>query len=572
MRAVRAGKRVAFVEVADAFGSVQVVCDVDAVKEVGRVREQDVVRVEGVVRPRRVKAGAAAASSATKPLVEIECRSLTVENAAQHPLPLDVSVLDAASKTPQQVELGMKHRYLSLRRADAQRNLRIRGAVALAMRSHLALKQGFLEVETPTLFKSTPEGAREFLVPARVRPNESPRFYALAQSPQQFKQMLMVGGVDRYFQIARCYRDEAGRADRQPEFTQLDVEMSFVDSPEHVQRVVEGVVAAAWRAAVEHMRNERGEDVDPDLERGLAHVERGELPRMDFERAMREYGSDKPDASFGMKLVVVEESGQGSFFAPGVKASELRSVVPVALEVHDAVVEGGSKGTAGGVRVSGRAASVAELEVLGTARLKCAEFLRSKGVPLPPGEFPRRHPFWVVKFPMFEVEDDAPGALKLKAAHHPFTAPLDAGEEAKLRAALGSENGIDRAALLGLKAASFDLVCDGTELGGGSIRIHDEKLQRLVLERVVGMSPEACEETFHHLFDALRVGAPRHGGFAIGFDRFVAMLCGAKSIASVLAFPKSTSDATDPMTGAPSPVASGVLRELGLAPVRRESP
>lgn len=377
------------------------------------------------------------------------------------------------------------------------------------------------------MFKSTPEGAKEFLVPIQTKPPA--RFFALAQSPQQLKQLLMVAGVDRYFQFARCYRDEGGRADRQPEFTQMDMEMSFVRDMKPVETVIEGAVRAAWSAVTGFPR------APPPLPPGA-------FPRIALSDALRKYGSDKPDLGFGMAI-----DDEGAVRCPDLARVTSRSE-------RDAI-RGPTRADVVGNDVVLRSTSRADV---GTARLRAAAVMRSKGVPLPPGELAPRRPFWVHGFGLFELDAEQP--MRLASVHHPFTAAESDDGEA-LAKALDSN---DRSALLELRGNHVDLVCDGVELGGGSVRIHDATVQRRVLCGPLGLSPSECEAKFGHLLRALELGAPPHGGFAVGFDRFVALLCGATSLNRVLAFPKSSAG-TDPMTGAPCEADEAALRAVGLS-------
>uniref|UniRef100_A0A8C5ET06 Aminoacyl-transfer RNA synthetases class-II family profile domain-containing protein n=1 Tax=Gouania willdenowi TaxID=441366 RepID=A0A8C5ET06_GOUWI len=378
----------------------------------------------------------------------------------------DVEVFNKSRKLPFELKefvkksesLRMQYRYLDLRSTPMQRNLRLRSQLLMKMREYLCNVHGFVDVETPTLFKRTPGGAKEFVVPSR----EPGRFYSLPQSPQQFKQLLMVAGVDRYFQIARCYRDEGSKADRQPEFTQVDIEMSFVDQAA-IMSLVEGLLKHSWPS-----------------ENGSCQVP---FPVMRYEEAMRDYGVDKPDTRFGMKLMELSE----------VFASTGSSFLESALKQPGGSVQG--------VRVPSGAVN--------TSSLVC-EFSRLSF-----------HFLWVVDFPLFLPKEEKPD--ELESAHHPFTAPLV--EDTHLLYTQPDK----------VRGQHYDLVLNGSEIGGGSIRIHKASEQLHVLENILK------EDTtlLSHLLEALDSGAPPHGGIALGVDRLVSILVGAQSIRDVIAFPKS---------------------------------
>lgn len=447
-------------------------------------------------------------------------------------------------------------------RPGLQRNLKVRSATAQAMRNFMLNEADFLEIETPTLFKSTPEGAKEFLVPTSIYDeaggintseisSREPKFYALAQSPQQYKQMLMVGGMEKYFQFARCYRDEGGRADRQPEFTQVDMEMSFVNDPKHVRLVVQGMVKAGWTKAHEKF---------PDF---VLPAARWDFPSMTYHTALDTYGSDKPNASFGMVI----ENGD-TVVAPNLaqamskrEQNDFRKAL-----VHDNMVE---EARIVGSDVVVKSPSKAKL---GRARLLLAQRMKIKNVPLPEGLYLPRTPIWISDFDLFEAsEDGAVSSSGVSSVHHPFTSPV-AEDWPKMMEALDriakAFSNVEKSALrvellCSLKAQSFDLVCDGVELGGGSIRIHRPELQKRIFVDALGLTSDDCEAKFGHLLQALALGAPPHGGFALGFDRFVATLCNASSISDVLAFPKA-SRGTDPLTGAPCTVDDETLKRFGL--------
>ncbi len=536
------GEHLAFLDVRDHTGVVQ--CVVHSGVE---VRNEFVVRVTGTVRAR--PEGTANAELATGEVEVGDCEVEVLNPAEPPPFPVTDRV-DADEG------LRLRHRSVDLRRDRMQRNLRIRGAVNRALRAAMD-RQGFTEVETPMLWVPTPEGSREFVVPARLKPGS---FYALPQSPQIAKQLLMVGGVDRYFQIARCLRDEDLRADRQFEFMQLDIEASFV-----TQDDVLGFVSAAVLDAAEAATGTRPE----------------EIPRLTWTDAMERFGTDKPDLRFALELVeltpVFAGTGFNAFKAPCVKGI----LVPGGAAEHgrgrldaltDRAKQLGAKGLVwlkvgdGGTVDSPvakflsdeeRAATVAALgaspgdlallvaderprvlSVLGTLR-------NDLGRP-PVSEGPYRY-VWITEFPLFEGTDDAGNPV---AAHHAFTMP--------------HPDDLDLLATdpLSVRSQSYDLVLNGWELGSGSIRIHQADVQAKVFD-TLGIDAEEAEARFGFLLGAFRYGAPPHGGFAVGIDRLVAILAGEDNIREVIAFPKTQSGA-DPLTEAPGPVPDRLLGELGI--------
>ncbi len=544
------GEHLAFVDLRDHTGVVQ--CVVDGAAD---LRSEYVVRITGSVRPR--PEGTVNPALATGEVEVGDCQVEVLSVAEPPPFPLD----DRAADVDETVRL--RHRYLDLRRTEMQRNLRSRAALLSAVRRAMD-GQGFVEVETPMLIASTPEGARDFVVPSRTRPGT---FYALPQSPQLFKQLCMVGGVDRYFQVARCMRDEDLRADRQFEFTQLDMEMSFAGQ-EDVLTAVTVAVAAAVEAVT-------GQPV-------------GEIPRLTWHEAMDRFGSDKPDVRFGMELVDVTEvfaaTEFNAFKAPCIKAvrhaggSEGTGRNRLD-DLTDRAKRWGAKGLVwmrveqgeGGVSlnspvakflsddeqsalVAATGAQVGDLlylvaddwrrtcHVLGLLRLELGR---------PPVDEGGLQFLWVVDFPLFEDVDEATG--RPVPAHHPFTMPnaedaplLDGGPEDLLR----------------MRSQAYDLVLNGWELGSGSVRIHRGDLQQKVFD-LLGISAEEAHAKFGFLLDAFRYGAPPHAGFAFGVDRLVALLVGEENIREVIAFPK-TQSGTDPLTSAPTAVEAEVLAELGL--------
>ena len=546
-----------FIDLRDREGYTQVVVDPDCVTaeeftEAEHSHREYVVKVEGTVRLR--------GEDAVNP---------NMETGEIEVLASSFVVLNTSVTPPFSIEDGietdeitrMKWRYMDLRRPEMFQTIKLRHTVAQAMRAALN-KRGFIEVETPILANSTPEGARDYIVPSRPNPG---KFYALPQSPQQFKQMLMCGGIERYYQIARCFRDEDLRADRQPEFTQVDIEMSFVDG-EDVIDMMEGVMAEVLEAA------------------GVEHP--FPLQRMQYADAMEYYGCDRPDIRFGMKLVNLTEIVRGCGFGVFSKAVEAGGVVK-AINAKGAgdwsrgeidklghiASDNGAKGMAWIAYTSdGKekspiikffddetyakmkealnvepgdlvlfAADTADVAnaVLSALRMHMAEALN----------IPREgHALlWVVNFPMFRYDEQE---KKYAAEHHPFTmVPPD-------------QQHLIEEAPLECGSYSYDLVMDGFEAGGGTIRIHNAELQRRIL-RVCGLTDEEIDEKFGHLIHALELGAPPHGGIALGLDRLVMLLAGKQSIRDVIAFPK-TSSASDPMTGAPSEVTTRQLKEVSL--------
>ena len=546
-----------FCDLRDRTGYTQVVVDPDCVPEedfhkAEHLGREYALQITGTVRDRG--ADAVNPNMATG---EIEV------------LASKVNVLNESVTPPFSIEDGietdettrMKWRYMDLRRPEMYKNLKLRHTVAQAMRKALN-ERGFLEVETPILANSTPEGARDYLVPSRPNPG---KFYALPQSPQQFKQMLMVGGIERYYQIARCFRDEDLRADRQPEFTQVDIEMSFVQENDVID-MMEGVFKEVLEAA------------------GVEHE--FPLQRMPWKEAMDRFGCDRPDIRFGMELVDLTEIVRGCGFGVFAKAVEAGNIVKAINakgagdwsrgdidKLADIASANGAKGMAWiayttdgkekspiikflGDEVHAKIKEAMNVEpgdlvlfaadtfdianaVLSALRLHMAEALN----------IPRdgHKLLWVVDFPMFKYDEET---KKYAAEHHPFTM-IPKSDWDKIETdpmACGSY--------------SYDIVMDGFEAGGGSIRIHNAELQKRVLKRC-GVDDEDMEVKFGHLIHALELGAPPHGGIAIGLDRLVMLLAGKDSIRDVIAFPK-TSSAADPMTGAPNEVTTRQLKEVNL--------
>ncbi|HLT70216.1 MAG TPA: aspartate--tRNA ligase [Acidimicrobiales bacterium] len=538
------GEHLAFIDLRDREGVVQ--CVVDGSVD---VRNEWVVRVTGVVRVR--PEGTANPDLATGEVEVGDCTVEVLSTAEPPPFPVDDRI--EADET-----VRLRHRYVDLRRSRMQRNLRARAAVNSAIRRSME-EQGFIEVETPMLIASTPEGARDFVVPSRLQPGS---FYALPQSPQLFKQLTMVGGIDRYYQIARCLRDEDLRADRQFEFMQLDVEASFVGQDEIIACVSEAIRACT---------------------RAVTGTELGEIPRMSWHEAMERYGSDKPDVRFGMELVELTEV----FVATGFKAFAGQVVkgirVPGGAELSrkrlddltDRAKRWGAKGLVwmrvqeealdspvakfltddelAGIRRALEAAPGDLLLLVADERRVVQHVLGLLRLELgrPPVTEGGLNYLWVVDFPLFEgIDDDG----RPVPAHHPFTMPHP--DDLDL---LGSDDPED---LLRVRSQAYDLVLNGWELGSGSVRIHRPDIQQTIFG-LLGIDEEEARARFGFLLDAFRYGAPPHAGFAFGIDRLVALLVGEENIREVIAFPKTQSGA-DPLTDAPAPVDPQVLAELGL--------
>jgi aspartyl-tRNA synthetase len=544
---------VLFFDLRDRHGLTQIVVRNEALAEdAKRLRPEFVVGVTGRVDPRDK---AAVNPKLPTGEIEVDAREIRLLNDAKTP-PFPINEDSAVSE-----EIRLRYRYLDLRKPKLQHNLLLRHRAAFEIRRYFD-EHGFLEIETPILTKSTPEGARDYLVPSRVHPGE---FFALPQSPQIFKQILMISGMDRYFQIVKCFRDEDLRADRQPEFTQVDLEMSFA---------TENLVFATLEPLMARLMRLIGRDAPQPFH------------RMPYTEAIATYGSDKPDLRAGMELRDLTEPFKTSNF------SVFRGAIEGGGEVRGLVVPGGAKysrkdldslaeearqlGAAGlvwarhadgGVQSSALKAAGEDVirqalhtagaaqgdllllaagahalttRVLGQLRLAVAKRENLLN--------PDRHEFlWVVDFPMFEwLEEEK----RWEFMHHPFTAPLES-DAARLESDPGS-----------VRARAYDLVLNGSEIGGGSIRIHDQRLQRLVF-RLLGMSDEEAKARFGFFVDALEYGTPPHGGIALGLDRIVAILAGEQSIREVIAFPK-TAQAVDLMAGAPSTVDAKQLRELRI--------
>ncbi len=544
-----------FFDLRDRAGITQIVVGEDdgLLAEAKKLRTEVVVAIIGRVERRSAETINAKLDTGE---IEVVAREIRVLSDARRP---PFSIADDAQVSE---DVRLKYRYLDLRRPRMQRNLALRHRVSMAVRRYFDA-HGFLEIETPILTKSTPEGARDYLVPSRVHPGE---FFALPQSPQIFKQILMISGLDRYFQIVKCFRDEDLRADRQPEFTQVDVEMSFAN---------ESLVFELIEPLMQEVFREGGIDVAIPF------------PRMSYAEAMAKYGSDKPDVRCGMPIVELGPSFAETTFAPfrealdasgvvrgfvipdaggssrkdldtlvdearalgagglvwarytaegGVQSSILKAVGEDA--VRDALVR--SVTGSGDLLVIAAGEAMPTSKILGQLRLAVA---KRAGL-LKPDEFAF---LWVVDFPLFEWDADE---QRYASMHHPFTSPADADVE-KLDTAPGE-----------VRAKAYDLVLNGSEIGGGSIRIHRPAMQRRIFQ-LLNISDEEATERFGFFLDALEYGTPPHGGIALGLDRLVAILAGEQSIREVMAFPK-TAAAVDLMAGAPSTVNPKQLKELHL--------
>ena len=557
-----------FVDLRDREGLTQILFDPHASsipqEPLNQLKDESVIEITGKVKFRsegtvnhKLQTGA----------IEVSVARLTIHNISDTiPFPLEDEKADKVNE-----DLRLTHRYLDLRRPRNLNRLKLRHLTGKALRDYMD-EQGFLEIETPVLFKSTPEGAREFLVPSRLNPNQ---FYALTQSPQQYKQMLMVAGVERYYSMARCFRDEDLRSDRQPEFTQLDIEMSFIDR-EDIYALLEGMMQRVWKIV-------KGVDLNTPF------------PRISFVEAMNRFGSDKPDTRFKMEIEdfskdfsesgfkvfasVIKNGGVvKAFNAKGlsdITQGELRNLEDIAKML-------GAKGLAF-IRVEKegwrspilkffseqeKANLQKRLEVeagdmiffaathweqactiLGRIRLESANLLQKKQrLEVSKDKF---NFLWVVNFPLMTYNEEED---RHEATHHPFTAPIPEDIE-KL------ENDPSK-----VRGQHYDLVLNGVELGGGSIRIHQPDLQKKVFESVLKIPEEVVETRFGYMLKAFRYGAPPHGGIAIGFDRLCAILCGTSSIRDVIAFPK-TQKGQDLMNASPSHVTKKQLSDLNISSI-----
>lgn len=547
-----------FIDLRDRSGLLQVVFDEPQVgsegfEKAGNLRSEFVVAVTGVVQKR----SAAVNESLKTGDIEVIANDIRILSEAETP-PFPIE-----ENCQTKEELRLKYRYLDLRRPDLQRNIMMKSKVSMLLRNFME-KEGFLEIETPILMKSTPEGARDYLVPSRVHPGS---FYALPQSPQLYKQLLMCSGYDRYFQIARCFRDEDLRADRQPEFTQADMELSFVDVDDVID-VNERLLAYVFKEAI---------GVDVPLP----------IPRMTWQEAMDRFGSDKPDTRFGMELVDVSETVVGCGFGVftgalenggSVRGINAKGQGAMPRKKIDKLVsfakDYGAKGLAylavneDGTYKSSFAKFMTEEElaalvekmggepgdlllfaadknkvvwdVLGALRLELARQLELL-------DKNRYNFLWVTEFPLLEWSDEE---NRFMAMHHPFTMPMEEDWDK-----IDSDPGA-------VRAKAYDIVLNGTELGGGSVRIHQDDIQEKMLE-VLGFTKEQAHEQFGFLLDAFKYGVPPHAGLAYGLDRMVMLMMQCDSIRDVIAFPK-VKDASCLMSHAPSPVDEKQLEELGI--------
>ena len=543
-----------FVDIRDRYGITQVVFNNEINRELtdqaNGLGREFVLQVTGKVEERSSK-------NPNIPTGEIEviAESIKVLNRSEVP-PFTIE-----DNTDGGDDLRMKYRYLDLRRPCVRRNLELRHKMAFEIRRYLDA-QGFLEIETPILVKSTPEGARDFVVPSRMNPGE---FYALPQSPQLFKQLLMVSGYDRYFQIAKCFRDEDLRADRQPEFTQIDCEMSFVEQ-EDVIETFEGLVKHIFKYV-----------------KGIDFTE--PFPRMTWKDAMERYGSDKPDIRFGMEFVDLTDLAKGKGFSViddaeltvGIVAKGCAGYSRKQIDELTEFVKRPQVGAKGLINVKfeadgsikssvGKFYSEDELRAWGEkasaepgdlllimtgeamkTRKQLCELRLEMGNRLGLRDKNVFAPLWIIDFPLFEWDEET---QRFYAMHHPFTSP-NPEDIPMLKTDTGN-----------VRATAYDIVVNGTELGGGSIRIHDAELQDQMFE-LLGFTPERAHEQFGFLMNAFKYGAPPHGGLALGFDRFVSILAGLDTIRDVIAFPKNNSG-RDVMNESPSPIDPAQLDELQL--------
>ena len=557
-----------FIDLRDRKGITQVKFDPQVNAALGaqaaQLKPESVIGVTGKVVPR--PEGTVNASLPTG-AIEIDATALTIHNLSDTPpFPLDDAGGDKVNE-----DLRLTYRYLDLRRPKMRKNLQVRHRVSKSIRDYFDAQE-FIEVETPALFKSTPEGAREYLVPSRIHPGQ---FYALSQSPQQFKQILMVAGVERYFQIARCFRDEDLRSDRQMEFTQVDVEASFVDR-EDIYALFEGMLKKVWHDVL-------GVDLPTPF------------PRLPYVEAMNRYGVDKPDVRFGLELVDLTDTFKQSGFkvfqstatsggaVKAINAKGLADLTQGEIKALEEIAKSlGAKGLAY-IKVEGgewkspivkffseteKAELTAKLgiaegdavffaaapwekacAILGRIRLEAAVLLQKRGkLTIRPDDWKF---LWVIEFPLM-THDEAEN--RYVATHHPFTAPVP--EDVALLESDPKK----------VRGQHYDVVLNGMELGGGSIRIHQPALQKKVFEEVLKIPADVVESRFGYMLKAFTYGAPPHGGIAFGLDRMVALLCGTTSIRDVIAFPK-TQKGQDLMAQSPTPVTAKQLKELHIQTV-----
>jgi aspartyl-tRNA synthetase len=563
---------VTFVDLRDRAGVTQVVFrpgQGNLQETAQRLKTESVIEVIGQVTARSAET---INSKLGTGAIEVVATSIIVHNiCADLPFPMDDDKADKVNE-----DLRLEYRFLDLRRPRNLGLLKLRHAAGRAIRNELD-EQGFLEVETPTLFKSTPEGAREFLVPSRTNPGE---FYALTQSPQQYKQMLMVAGVERYYQMARCYRDEDLRADRQPEFTQVDLEMSFIDR-EDMYKLIEGILKRTWKETL-------GVDIPTPF------------PRMSYQEAMDRFGIDKPDTRFAMEIhdftplfknsafkvfngaantpgsvvrainakgladltqgeltnleTIAKSQGAKGLAFIKVEAGEWKSpITKFFSEEEKAALKTALKIEDGDIIFFAAAPWEQASNVLGRIRLESAALLKAKGrLSLPTDQY---NFLWVIEFPLMLWDEEEKRYI---SAHHPFTAPVK--EDEPLLATDPAK----------VRGQHYDIVLNGVELGGGSIRIHNPAVQKRVFEEILKIPQDLVESRFGYMLKAFSYGAPPHGGIALGFDRVVAMLAGRSSIRDILAFPKNQ-NGRDLMADCPSPVTAKQLRDLRIRTVEEEA-
>lgn len=559
-----------FIDLRDRSGLIQLVVSPDNQKTFSlaeKLHNEDVIRISGNVRKRPT--GTENPNLATGE-IEILLKEIEILNSAQQPLPLEVSEFSKSGE-----DIRLRYRYLDLRRPPLQKNFTFRHRLTMTIRNFLDQKN-FLEIETPFLTRSTPEGARDFLVPSRLNPGS---FYALPQSPQLFKQLLMVAGFERYFQIVRCFRDEDLRADRQPEFTQLDLEMSFV-SEEDIIQVVEELLAEIFSSLLSQE----------------IHLP---LKRLTYQEALEKYGSDHPDTRFGLEIVdltaelsktsfkvfaqaIAENGVVRALVAPGAEKIFSRSDIDKIVEKSK---EWGGKGLAW-VKVTEQSveSSITKFfspEELNSIRKKTLArpediifFSADKpevvanvlgnlrnylitNLNLTPQE--KFSFLWITDFPLFVWDNEE---KRWVSEHHPFTSPTEESWKIIMEKVKDPKNFTDEKSFWGLSSRAYDIVLNGVELGGGSIRIHQPEKQQIIFQ-ILGISPAEAEEKFGFLLEALQYGAPPHGGIALGLDRLTALLLGEESIREVIAFPK-TQKAACLLTRAPAPATKRQLKELHI--------
>ena len=554
---------ITFVDLRDREGLTQLVLDTaHHAKEIPQLKPESVIEIKGTVAPR---APGTENTKLTTGHIEVKVSEIKIHNVSHTPpFPLDE---DGSQKVNE--DLRLTYRYLDLRRGKLHQAMKIRHTAAEATRQYLN-GQKFYEIETPTLFKSTPEGAREFLVPSRFNPGQ---FYALPQSPQQFKQMLMVAGMEKYYQLARCYRDENLRADRQLEFTQIDIEMSFIER-EDIYALIEGLLKNIWKAV-------KGIEIKTPF------------PRTTYDDVMNRYGIDKPDTRYALELKDVTEMFKTSGFKvfadiaskggtiKALNAKGLADLTQSELKnVEETAKSMGAKGLAF-IRVEGgewkspivkffsdaekaaltKALEVGEgdlilfsaapewtkaCEILGKVRIDCAQLLAKRGkLKIDPEQY---NFLWVIDFPLMTYDEEKGGYF---SSHHPFTAPV--AEDVPFMTTDPKK----------VRGQHYDIVLNGYEIGGGSIRIHQPEIQKIVFEDVLKIKPELVKERFGYMLEAFKYGAPPHGGIALGFDRLVAILCQASSIRDVIAFPK-TQKGQCLMTSSPTFVTDKQLSDLNI--------